>query len=227
MTPARIRLPDGGELSYLLKRSARRSIGLQIGPDGLSITLPLRAATAEAERVILQKLGWIIPRLARAEAVPVPRLEDGAPFFWLGESVLLAAGAGRSRLDGGVLHVAANDAAGMAVALARFMKRRAVECLPQRLAELSARTGLVPARVGLSSARRRWGSCTAQGAIRLNWRLMQAPPAVIDYVLIHELAHLVELNHSPRFWTLVEQFCPDWRQQRNWLKHQGAALLSW
>ena len=115
----------------------------------------------------------------------------------------------------------------MAVALTRFMKRHAAEYLPARVAFWSERMGLHPAKVGLSSARRRWGSCAAHGGIRLNWRLMQAPPAVIDYVVIHELAHLAELNHSPRFWCVVAAHCPDWKLQRDWLKRHSTQLLGW
>ena len=154
-------------------------------------------------------------------------LRNGGDFFWLGKPVTLACGAGRTRLDEGRLHVAAQDESGLGHALARFMQRRAADYLPARLAFWSGRMGLQPSRVGLSSARRRWGSCTASGRIRLNWRLMQAPPDVIDYVVIHELAHLAELNHSPRFWAVVETFCPAWKQQRDWLKRHGALLLEW
>ena len=227
MKPASIKLPDGRELAYALKRSDRRSIGLRISPDGLSITLPLRASQADAERAILQKLDWILPRLVSRQTEAVPVLRAGAPFFWLGESVVLVAGAGRTRLDGAQLHVAAQDESGIALALTRFMHRRAAEYFPTRVALWSAHMCLQPSKVSLSSARRRWGSCAAHGGIRLNWRLMQAPPAVIDYVVIHELAHLAELNHSPRFWALVERHCPDWKRQRDWLKRHGALLLEW
>lgn len=227
MKSACISLPDGRELTYRVKRSARRSIGLRIGQDGLSITLPLRAPQADAEHAILQKLSWILPRLVARPCAEIPILRVGAPFFWLGDSALLAVGAGRTRLENGTLHVAADDEAAMPVALARFMKRRAAEYLPQRVTLWSERMGLLPSKVGLSSARRRWGSCTALGGIRLNWRLMQAPPDVIDYVVIHELAHLAELNHSPRFWSLVEAYCPNWKQMRGWLKQHGTQLLGW
>lgn len=87
--------------------------------------------------------------------------------------------------------------------------------------------GLQPRQLFLSSAKSRWGSCTALGDIRLNWRLMQAPPQVIDYVVIHELAHLAELNHSPRFWAIVAAACPDWKTHRLWLKQNGPALFAW
>lgn len=227
MKTARINLPDGRELSYILKRSARRSIGLRISQDGLSITIPLRASLADAERAILQKLDWILPRLHTRQAAEAPALRAGAPLFWLGESIVLALGAGRSRLQDGLLHLAVTDDADVAVALTRFMKRRAAEYLPARVAFWSERMGLHPAKVGLSSARRRWGSCAAHGGIRLNWRLMQAPPAVIDYVVIHELAHLAELNHSSRFWGVVDAHCPDWKLQRDWLKRYGTQLLGW
>ena len=76
-------------------------------------------------------------------------------------------------------------------------------------------------RLGLSNARTRWGSCTSTGAIRLNWRLIKAPPPVIDYVVVHELAHRIEMNHSPAFWQTVEQACPDFSEQRRFLKIHG------
>ena len=82
-----------------------------------------------------------------------------------------------------------------------------------------------PSGLQLSSARTRWGSCTAAGVIRLNWRLLQAPPAVLDYVMAHELAHLEHMNHSPAFWAETARLYPDWQTARRWLKQHGAELF--
>jgi hypothetical protein len=83
------------------------------------------------------------------------------------------------------------------------------------------------ARITLRDTRSRWGSCTADGALMYSWRLILAPPSVLDYVAAHEAAHLVEMNHSARFWALVERLCPDWQAERAWLRREGAALQAW
>jgi predicted metal-dependent hydrolase len=103
----------------------------------------------------------------------------------------------------------------------------ACQKLPARCRELGELTGYRPARVRISAARTRWGSCSPAGSISLNWRLAMAPQAVIDYVIIHELAHLAEMNHSARFWRRVEQHVPDHRQHRRWLRQNGRLFSRW
>lgn len=226
MTQRILQLP-GQTLAWQLKRSFRRSIGLRIGRDGLTVTLPNRLPIIEAERAIHQKLDWILQKLAE-QTQAVPQLAHGANVLWLGEAVTLCAGCVRNRLDGDNLHLAASDHPDyLALAFRRFCQRHAHNHFAERVAVWGERMGLRPAKLALSSARGRWGSCNAAGGLRLNWRLMQAPPAVIDYVVIHELAHLAELNHSPRFWAIVEAHCPHWKTQRQWLKLHGNQLLGW
>ncbi len=226
MTQRILQLP-GQTLAWRLKRSARRSIGLKIGRDGLTVTLPNRLPVIEAERAIHQKLDWILQKLAEL-TVAMPLLAHGASVFWLGEVVTISADSARNRLDGATLHLAApDDSEHLALAFARFCQRQARSCFAGRVAIWGAHMGLQPKKLALSSARGRWGSCSAAGGLRLNWRLMQAPPAVIDYVVIHELAHLAELNHSPRFWAIVEAHCPHWKNQRDWLKRHSAQLMGW
>ncbi|KAF0814584.1 hypothetical protein IGB42_00638 [Andreprevotia sp. IGB-42] len=213
-------------LDYTLKRSARRrSIGLKIGGDGLTVTLPARAPVAEAERVIRLKADWILRHLDTPRAA-APQLAGGGQVLWLGSPRMLIANAGRARLDDATLALAAPPDQ-LPAAFARFCQRAARPYFLQRVALWQQRMNLVARRVLLTSARTRWGSCTAAGDVRLSWRLMQAPPEVIDYVIIHELAHLAELNHSPRFWAVVAAVCPDWKKQRDWLGEHGAALLAW
>ncbi|WP_047392668.1 M48 family metallopeptidase [Chitinibacter sp. ZOR0017] len=222
------RLPQG-EIPYQVSRSARRrSIGLKIDAGGLTVILPARAPLAEAERVIQLKLTWIQTKLAQWTAQP-PALGP-APWRWGDEVRWLGAPrrllpASRTRLTEAELHLAAAREDLLTPALVRFYQRSARAYFAERVPFWAARMGLQPQRILLTSARTRWGSCTSQGAIRLNWRLLQAPAAVIDYVIIHELAHLREMNHSAQFWALVAQACPDWRQYRAWLKTHGQALM--
>jgi predicted metal-dependent hydrolase len=220
-----------GHIPYLVQRSARRrSIGLKIDATGLTIILPQRAPLSEAERVIRLKLAWIEAKLAERAAHPVaserPSLQWGSTVWWMGEQRQLQA-ALRGKLTDDTLYLCAASDARISDALARFYQRSAKPYFAERIAYWSERMDLYPKQLALSSARTRWGSCTSQGVIRLNWRLMQAPASVIDYVVIHELAHLAEMNHSARFWAHVAAVCPDWKQQRAWLKQHGADLLVW
>jgi len=106
---------------------------------------------------------------------------------------------------------------------AQFARRAKIE-LPARLWELAAETGVDLKHVSVRNQRSRWGSCSAGGTISLNWRLVQTPDSVRDYILYHELMHLREMNHSARFWARVEEVCPGWRAAERWLKHHGSLL---
>ncbi len=98
--------------------------------------------------------------------------------------------------------------------------------MAERLSIRSREMGLAPSRVSIRDQKTKWGACTSRGTVTLNWRLVMAPPEVLDYVVVHELAHLAELNHSPRFWAIVERHCPDWKRHRDWLKANGWRLQS-
>jgi predicted metal-dependent hydrolase len=125
---------------------------------------------------------------------------------------------------GGELWLAARPSADLAQIVRRTLQRRALEHFRPRLETMVSQIGLAAPPLALSSARTRWGSCSARSGIRLNWRLIHLPPTLIDYVIAHEVAHLVEMNHSPRFWAVVEKLHPDWRTARQELKRLGAAL---
>lgn len=220
-----------GDIPYILRRSPRRrSIGLKIDAAGLTIILPQRAPLAEAERVIHLKMAWIRAKLAEREthfAKPAAtKLIWGASALWLGEPRILQS-ALRAKLTDDTLYLCAANEQKIAPALVRFYQRAAKPYFTERLNVWAERMNLYPRQLILSSAKTRWGSCTSQGDIRLSWRLMQAPASVIDYVVIHELAHLAEMNHSARFWAIVAQACPQWKAERAWLKQHGSALLAW
>ena len=115
--------------------------------------------------------------------------------------------------------VPAADAANLRAAVERLMRRCAMTALPERLARLAATHGFAVKAVSIRNQRSRWGSCSASGRISLNWRLIQFPAAIADYVMIHELVHLRHLNHSQAFWAEVARLCPPYRDARAWLRH--------
>lgn len=226
---------SGRELHYELRRSARRSIGFLIDDSGLRITAPRHTPLAEIEAALVEKSGWVLRKLseweahrARRERLRV-RWESGGQVHVLGEplTLLTETGPSRSKIDrirqeGTTLRVllpkTPSDPSGwIREQVHTWLKLRARECFGERLPPLTERLGRAPRAWTLSSARTRWGSCTHDGCIRLNWRLIHYPLPVIDYVIAHELAHLVHMNHGPRFWAKVRALVGDFEDTRRFL----------
>lgn len=220
----------GRELRFRLRFSQRRSIGFRVDAQGLLVTAPLGLPRALITEALAARAAWIFKHL---DALPAPLmhtpLAHGALVQVLGEPHQLLLHAGRRPATRAAGRLELGVAAGVvpAQALERWFRREAQHYYPLRVQHFAERLGVAPPLVRLTSARTRWGSCNHRGEIRLHWRLMQAPPTLIDYVVAHELAHLLELNHSPRFWAHVERVFPHWRESRAQLRAQGAALWSW
>jgi predicted metal-dependent hydrolase len=215
-----IRLGDR-EVEYRFVSRRRRTLGITVDADGLRISAPLRAPWRDIEAFVRQKEGWILEKLDEWSVAPRPerlRGESGERLPLFGEMVELHFRRGPPRLDGATLRVASIDS------LVRWLKAAALDALTPRAAHFAALLGRAAPRVAISSARTQWGVCTEGGAIRLSWRLAHVEPALADYVVAHECAHLVELNHSRRFWALVERLYPGWREARERLELAGAAL---
>jgi predicted metal-dependent hydrolase len=225
-------------LSYVLKRSARRSIGFAIDSSGLTITAPRWVTLADIEAAIVDKQRWISAKLTewqtRVEQRALPRIDwkDGAQVPYLGQPVRVTLGAPR-----GTLVFDAQQAA-LALPLPAqadpqqikdrvqgWLQSEAKRLFGERLAYYAQRLGVSYRTYALSSAATRWGSCSSDGKIRLNWRLIHFPLSIIDYVVAHELAHLREMNHSPRFWQTVESIFPEFREARQTLKQHPPELL--
>lgn len=224
----------GRELHYRVVRSARRSVGLKIDAGGLTLQLPWHFPSADVRRVLQDKQAWIFAKLdhwQQLQVLPQPSplaLQIGEdPIDWLGVPHRVLTGASRSFVSDGTIHLNSTTPESRAPALARLMQREARLLLFPRLTHWATQLGLAPERVQLSGARSRWGSCTSQRSIRLNWRLMQAPLNLIDYVIIHELCHLAEMNHSPRFWALVAHACPHWKDCRKQLRQRSPRYFAW
>ena len=212
-------------------RSPRaRNYRLTLRKDGVAVaTIPARGSEQEARRFVAAHHAWL--ERARARHARRPRPAEtwtlGTPVLWRGEMteirhaqageapmICLAADLFRLRSLAGDLRPALE---------AQFVRRARIE-LPARLWELAAETGVDLKHVVVRNQRTRWGSCSAGGTISLNWRLVQTPETVRDYILFHELMHLREMNHSDRFWARVEEVCPDWRDAERWLKRNGSLL---
>ena len=226
-------------LDYELRRSSRRSIGFMIDDDGLRVTAPKRVTLAEIDNAIRAKQRWIITKLqergerqAQRQETPPLAWVDGAKLpFMGGEVTLKLEPATRSHCiyDAvqGILSI------GVVPGLAEWQLRERVRLWFQaeakrvfleRLDIYAQRLGVTYAQMALSSAGTRWGSCTVDGNIRLNWRLIHFALPLIDYVVAHELAHLLEMNHSPRFWAAVETVYPDYDGAREALRKRSQEL---
>ena len=216
-------------VSYTLNLGRRR-LALNIDERGLRVGMPRGLTIAEMEAFIRQHGAWVLEKLDEHSGRNQRRqiaIRDGVRLPVLGQEipVRVSPGNNRGRWFDGLLELAARPSADLDALAVRALQKRALEVFAERLDHYAAIIGLAARpRLGLSGARTRWGSCSRQTGIRLNWRLIHLPLALIDYVVIHELCHLKEMNHSPRFWAEVARLCPDWQARRNALKHQGASI---
>lgn len=218
----------GQTVCFTLKRSARRrTIGLRIDSRGLTVSVPQRAAEKWWHSVLQDRADWVLAKLAdwQRHAVVPPQWADGLALPVLGQTLRLRVQAGlaggAAQQVGDELRLTLRDAADAAAierAVMRWYQQQALPLFRQRIAHFAPLLGVVPQEIRLTAARTRWGSCTARGVIRLNWRLIQHPLALLDYVVVHELAHLREMNHSPAFWQVVASACPDYPARRRALK---------
>ena len=216
-------------IEYRFSRRRRRTIGIAIDANGLSVSAPMRAPWREIEAFLRHKERWIIRKLDEWGRVPRPAIVRGRsgeslPLF--GAQVTLEVKTGRRAVQHHPkrLLVSAPSPQRVAKVLIGWLKNQALEALTPRAAHYAAHLDMPPPLVGLSNARTQWGVCTEDGMIRLSWRLVHLEPGLADYVVAHEVAHLVELNHSKRFWNLLAKLYPDWRGARHQLELAGAAL---
>jgi predicted metal-dependent hydrolase len=229
-TPRTIALADR-IVPYLLRRGRRRSIGLSIDHRGLRVGAPLRTPLAEVEALILKHGGWVAKKLdewrERRRAAPL-LLVDGVRLPYLGGWLEIRLGRGRGQAiwndDAATLTLLPRSPERAGALLERTLRRRALSVLGERLAQQAARFGIDSPALAISSARTRWGSCSLKTGIRLNWRLIHGDTTLIDYVIVHELAHLAEMNHGPRFWAIVGRYFPDYRNAREALKKLSGSL---
>jgi predicted metal-dependent hydrolase len=213
------------DLPYAVRRSSRaRRVRVTVDPrGGVEVVLPARASERAAAQAVVELRPWIDRRLAAVAAVRERLAARAGTVPYLGETLRLAAQAGRTRVHrrGDVLHVPAGDAR---PALERWYRRAARAETAQRLDAAVAALDTTYTRLTIRDQRTRWGSCSAEGAIAINWRLLLGPPEVLHYVVWHEACHLVIHDHSPAFWALLEARTGDQREVRRWLRTNGMLL---
>jgi predicted metal-dependent hydrolase len=212
---------------YTIKRSGRRrSISLRIDETGLRVGAPLDASQRAIDKVLHAHGEWVLGKLTEwaARAAPVAQWTDGAHLMLLGESLLLRCldDAAPATIRGDVIQAPASATEQHVVAA---LRDAALSCYRERVAHYCDVLALPHPEVRLSTARTRWGSCHIEGRILLNWRMIQMPMALIDYVVAHEVAHLVEMNHSKRFWAVVGRLVPDYAARRKAIRREGHRYL--
>ena len=225
-------------VAYALKRARRRSIGFMVGTEGLSVNAPKWLGIPDIESALHEKAPWILRKLQeqreRMQRVQAAKVDwrDGASIPFLGNMVTVVLDA---RATGAVLHTDEGPVPHLALhvglpltasaeqirdTVQSWLQRQARRVFEERCQHFAVRLGVRVTRLSLSSAQTRWGSASADGSVRLNWRLIHFGMPVIDYVVTHELAHLREMNHSPAFWDVVRQALPDYESARGALRHE-------
>lgn len=218
----------GGDppVEVALKRSSRaRRFTLRVSRSSGQVTLsmPHFARRAEAIAFLDARAGWVRKHLAASPAPARPEIGGVIPIE--GQLRPIVQGKGRSArlVDGRVELPEGQEGPRMAALLKQMARDRLVE----RSAHHASVLGRSHGRITLRDTRSRWGSCSAKGDLMYCWRLIMAPPEVLDYVAAHEVAHLAEMNHSPAFWAVCDRLCPGYQPHRDWLRRNGAELLAW
>ena len=233
-TPRTIALGDR-IVPYVLRRAKRRTIGLSIDHRGLRVGAPPRASLREVEALILHHADWVAQKLDEWRSRRRPetlKIVDGLRLPFLGVSLEIRVALGSNRVlwneqAAPVLTLCLRTPAEAPRVLEKALREKARLLFAERLEHYAVILGVHLPPLTLSAARTRWGSCSLKTGIRLNWRLVHFPRHIVDYVVVHELAHLREMNHSRRFWAVVERACPDYRAAREELKALAAHCPQW
>ncbi len=196
----KLQAPDGGVIVCAVIRSKRRSYGIVVDEDGqVTVRIPLRGSMRMAKELVREKQDWIFEKITLQEQRK--QIRD------------LQAAQSESKYT-------PEQRAG----LEKRYRQAAKEYIPRRADYYAQLIGVSYERIRIAEQKTRWGSCSSRGTLSFNWKLMLAPPKVLDYVVVHELCHLKEMNHSPRFWKLVEEMIPNYKEYRKWLKENGNTL---
>lgn len=231
-------LPEALASQLHIKHSARRkTLGLRFYPDRIQVNAPASISRAEVLALLAPKHLWLQRRLAEARARfgdrPEHSYQAGARMLFLGADYPLAINTGSHtavQLSGGALQITLSrrgrrpQAARARDAMAAWYQQQALALLSEKSRALAAQCGLAVAEVKVKYTRSKWGHCTSRGELQYNWLIVQAPVAIVDYLVAHEVSHLRHPNHSAAFWSQVATLCPDYLAARRWLKSHGHRL---
>lgn len=222
---------DGWVITYVLRRSPRaKRARLEFRAEsGLSVIIPRGYPLSRVAGLLLEKRRWVLARLAAWKPRAPRKAAPGV--FYLGRRLRVIEQKDGSRVEStslkrDALILKLRPGSDRQAVIDGWLRSQAEELILSSVQEMCSRLGVGYKRLSLRRARRRWGSCSPKGNLSFNWRVIGAPRPVIDYVVTHELCHLQEMNHSRRFWQLVERACPEWRRHRSWLRRHEDELMS-
>lgn len=221
---------QGREIPYRLSRTRRRTLGLSVTESGVRVNVPKWVSKAEIDRFLEERIDWLLRNLEKIEQTrrEQPVIRDGENVFFLGVPLKIRVAPclfPDIRRNGRMLWASASHEDEVPELVRSWLKARAAQLLKRRVLRFARLQGDQLPHVALSDARTQWGICHPDGRIRLNWRLIQAPISIIDYVAAHEVAHLLHLDHSRHFWKQVKLLYPDADVAREWLNRHGHKLL--
>jgi predicted metal-dependent hydrolase len=223
---------NGQKIDYTLRFSAKaKRRRIRVSSKGVEVVLPLRADAKQAESLLRDHSDWLMRqtqrmaemgqlRDAQNEQTKSTLLLRGQPMQLHITTEATARVYGRVEHNGDklIVYLPTGSDIDAQLVLESWLRRQARHDLLKQITERSAQMSLIPNRIYLMNQRTRWGSCSSKRNLSFNWRLVLAPPEILDYIVVHELAHLKEMNHSQRFWLLVRSFCPDFERHKRWLK---------
>ncbi|MEM1365330.1 MAG: SprT family zinc-dependent metalloprotease [Pseudomonadota bacterium] len=212
-------------------RATRFTLRLDKTGQGLTVTVPPGAPRSAVEDFLSRHAGWIVAQRLKRPAAETPKNGGLMPLRGQLHRIAHQTGRGTTHVRASVddvpsLHVF-GDGAHLPRRVADFLKRQVRDDLNRLSRVHAASLGVKPSRIVLRDTTSRWGSCSSTGTLSYSWRIIMAPPEIIDYLAAHEVAHLREMNHGPHFWALVEQLCPYYKTHRQWLRQHGQSLHAW
>ena len=226
---------NGERLRYAIRVSPRRqTLCLRLYPDGeMQVVAPGHARLADVRHFVRERGGWIERKRLEWRGVVRDRSDpcaDGRALPFLGGQLLLRHSPPTAHhapvlRDGDTLLLPVSSAQAARPLVEAWYRQQARALVAQRIAHFAPRVGRSPVRISIRAQRTRWGSCSGRGTISINWRLMLASPEVLDYVIVHELCHLLQANHSARFWREVARVMPDYVRRQHQLREFGRQLV--
>ncbi len=237
---------DGIDFFYQLTKSNRKSIVIQIKSDGsIHVRAPYRVSLAEIERFLHNKKAWLVKTVGQVLAVqsdvPPVKFEDGERFWYLGNEYRLElqtedrrkenrVGENRVGISEDRIIMMLGQDMGLTerqAMMEQWYRQQAQRVITAKADFFADALNVKYVKLRMKNPKTRWGSCSSKGNLNFNWHIIMAPEAVVDYLVIHELCHLLHMNHSALFWKSVEGLCPDYKDARKWLKVHGNGLKSW
>lgn len=225
-------------IKFSVEYRKRKSLAIQIiASNDIRVLVPKTISKQQILDLVESKANWIVAKLdiiSKREQLAVPKqFVNGELFHYLGREYKLVITLTKQTkqpeviLKSSEIHIIASSTTetDIKAILIQWYKEQAMKLLAERVALYGKTIGVQPTKIRLSNAQKRWGSCSSKGSLLINWRLVMAPLEVFDYVVVHELCHLVHLNHSKDYWNLVRSIIPNYQQRKEWLKDNGMALM--